>query len=408
MALTKNLNAPGSDSSHGPRVLFYSHDTFGLGHLRRSRTMAAALTAADDKMSALIITGSPVAGRFTFPERVDYVRLPGVTKRSDGTYVSEKLSFDIEETTTIRAGLIKSLVELFEPDIIVVDKEPTGFRGELRPALEWLHKTGNAKLVLGLRDVLDDPELLAEEWERKKAVQAMEKYYDEIWVYGLKSVYDPTEGLVLSNEIKKRMIWTGYLRREFEARAELPEIPYIVVTPGGGGDGKEMVDQVLLAYEKDPTLTPAALFVYGPFLIGEDRADFERRVANLEGRVMDVGFDSRMESLMAGGQGVIAMGGYNTFCEILSCDVPAIIVPRTIPRLEQYIRASRAQELGLVRMFDANLDGSSVDAMIEAIRELPTQKPPSANRYDGLLDGLDCIKDRVRVLLAQEKDAELV
>ena len=102
------------------------------------------------------------------------------------------------------------------------------------------------------------------------------------------------------------------------------------------------------------------------------------------------------------------MGGYNTFCEILSCDVPAIIVPRTIPRLEQYIRASRAQELGLVRMFDAKLDGSSVDAMIEAIRDLPTQKPPSAVRYDGLLDGLDCIKDRVRALLAQEKDAELV
>jgi len=406
MALTKNLNVPGN-GQRASRVLFYSHDTFGLGHLRRSRTIAAALTASDDQMSALIITGSPVAGRFTFPERVDYVRLPGVTKRSDGSYVSEKLSFDIEETTIIRAGLIKSLVELFEPDIIVVDKEPTGFRGELRPALEWLHKTGKTKLVLGLRDVLDDPQLLAEEWERKKAVQAMEKYYDEIWVYGLKSVYDPTEGLVLSDEVKQRMIWTGYLRREFEARAELPDMPYIVVTPGGGGDGKQMVDQVLLAYEKDPTLTPAALLVYGPFLTGDDRADFERRVANLDNRVMNVGFDSRMESLMAGGQGVIAMGGYNTFCEILSCDVPAVIVPRTIPRLEQYIRASRAQELGLVRMFDAQLDGRSVDAMIEAIRNLPTQKPPSASRYDGLLDGLECIKDRVRALIAQ-KDTGLV
>jgi len=222
----------------------------------------------------------------------------------------------------------------------------------------------------------------------------MEKYYDEIWVYGLKSVYDPTEGLTLSESVKDRMIWTGYLRREFEARSELPDMPYIVVTPGGGGDGKAMVDQVLLAYEKDPTLIPAALLVYGPFLTGDDRVDFERRVANLEGRVMNVGFDSRMESLMANSQGVVAMGGYNTFCEILSCDVPAIIVPRTIPRLEQYIRASRAQ------MFDDKLDGSSVDAMIDAIRSLPTQKPPSAGRYDGLLDGLECIKARTSALLS--------
>lgn len=409
MAFSKNLNGSAEGFGLKPRasrVLFYSHDTFGLGHLRRSRTIAAALTAADDQMSALIITGSPVAGRFTFPERVDYVRLPGVTKRSDGSYVSEKLSFDIEETTVIRAGLIKSMVELFEPDIIIVDKEPTGFRGELRPALEWLHKTGNTKLVLGLRDVLDGPELLAEEWERKNAVQAMEKYYDEVWVYGLKSVYDPTEGLQLSSAIKQRMIWTGYLRRDFEARSEIPESPYILVTPGGGGDGRAMVDQVLLAYEKDPTLSPAALLVYGPFLTGDARADFERRVANLDGRVMNVGFDSRMESLMAGAEGVVAMGGYNTFCEILSCDVPAVIVPRTVPRLEQYIRASRAQELGLVRMFDDKLDGSSVDAMINVLRDLPTQKPPSAGRYEGLLDGLECIVGRTRALLAQELETE--
>ena len=234
----------------------------------------------------------------------------------------------------------------------------------------------------------------------------MEKYYDEIWVYGLKSVYDPTEGLKISEQVRERMIWTGYLRRESITRSEMPEVPYILVTPGGGGDGQAMVDQVLLAYEKDPTLSPAALLVYGPFLTGDARADFEQRVALLEGRVIDVAFDSRMESLMEGSQGVVAMGGYNTFCEILSCDVPAVIVPRTIPRLEQYIRASRAQELGLVRMFDNTLDAGSVDAMIEVIRNLPNQKPPSAGRYDGLLDGLDCIVERVKALLSQESETE--
>ena len=410
MALSEKISGhvvgPGG-VKRASRVLFYSHDTFGLGHLRRSRTIAAALTAADEKMSALIITGSPVAGRFTFPERVDYVRLPGVTKRSDGSYVSEKLCFDIEETTVIRAGMIKSLVELFEPDIIVVDKEPTGFRGELRPALEWLRATGKStKLVLGLRGILDSPELLAEEWDRKNAVQAIENYYHEIWVYGLKSVYDPTEGVKLSDEVRQRMIWTGYLRREPDRRAELPETPYVLVTPGGGGDGVAMVDQVLRAYEKDPELSPVALLVYGPFLVGDARAGFERRVADLNGRVINVGFDSRMESLMAGALGVVAMGGYNTFCEILSCDVPAVIVPRTVPRLEQYIRASRAQELGLVQMIDEKLNGDPVDAMINAIRNLPTQQPPSAGRYTGLLDGLECVVERTSALLAQEPETE--
>ncbi len=402
-------NRATSARRRSPRVLFYSHDTFGLGHLRRSRTLAAAMTASDSLLSALIITGSPVAGRFTFPERVDYVRLPGVTKRSDGSYISEKLGFDIDETTVIRAGLIKSLVKLFEPDIIVVDKEPTGFRGELKPALDWLHRSGSkTKLILGLRDVLDSPELIVEEWQRKGAVQAVEKHYDEVWVYGLKSVYDPTEALDFSESLKQRMIWTGYLRRDPPPRAEMPEVPYILVTPGGGGDGKAMVDQVLRAYETDPDLSPTALLVYGPFLTGDDRADFETRVAKLKGRVMDVAFDSRLESLMLGAQGVVAMGGYNTFCEILSCDKPALIVPRTVPRLEQYIRASRAQELGLVKMFDKDLNAGSVDAMIDAIRQLPDQRPPSAGSYDGLLDGLDCVVSRIQKLLEPERDSSPV
>lgn len=389
---------------HAPRILFYSHDTFGLGHLRRCRAIAEALTALDDKLSALIITGSTVAGRFTFPERVDYVRLPGVTKRSDGTYISDKLGFDIDEITDVRCSLITALAKQFVPDILIVDKEPTGFRGELLPALEWLHANGQSQLVLGLRDILDSPELLIEEWERKGAKQAIEKYYDDIWVYGLQSIYDPTQGLNLPESVLTRMHWTGYLRRESSHQAEIPNEPYILVTPGGGGDGKAMVDQVLAAYEKDTTLTPAALVVYGPFLTGDTRAEFERRVAQLKGRVKAVGFESHMESLMTHAQGVVAMGGYNTFCEILSFDIPAVIVPRTIPRLEQYIRASRAEELGLIRMLDKNRDGDSVDSMIEAIRSLPTQKPPSAGRYADLLGGLEYIASRTNELLYGEME----
>ena len=90
----------------GPRVMLYSHDTFGLGHLRRSRALAQAITAADPAASALIRTGSPVAGRFDFPARVDHVRLPGVTQRHDGSYISQTLGMDIEGTAEVRAGLV--------------------------------------------------------------------------------------------------------------------------------------------------------------------------------------------------------------------------------------------------------------------------------------------------------------
>ena len=148
----------------------------------------------------------------------------------------------------------------------------------------------------------------------------------------------------MSQNFRSRMKFTGYLHREALSEGETPEQPYVLVTPGGGGDGAGMVDLVLSAYEQDPDLSPRAVLVYGPFLSGEVRAEFEARVAKLNGRVQAVGFDSRMETLMKGAMGIVSMGGYNTFCEVLSFDKPVVIVPRTRPRMEQHIRASPCRE----------------------------------------------------------------
>ncbi|MBC6407515.1 MAG: hypothetical protein GDA40_04965 [Rhodobacteraceae bacterium] len=389
-----------------PRVLFYSHDTFGLGHLRRSRALASAITAANDDISSLILTGSPVAGRFTFPARVDHVRLPGVSKTSSGSYVSQALGMHIDDTTALRAGLIEATARNFSPDLLVVDKEPTGFRGELLPALRWLRQRGGTQIILGLRDVLDDPEVLGSEWARKGAREAVEAFYDEIWVYGVQSFYDPTWGLDLSMQLRKRMHWMGYLRREASAllpRHPLPSWPYIMVTPGGGGDGAAMVDLVLSAYESAPDLAPGAVVVYGPFLSGAQRQTFEARAKRLGDRVRTVGFEEQIETLMAGAQGVVSMGGYNTFCEILSFDKPAVIVPRTYPRKEQYLRARRAAQLGLVRFLDKTKGELTSAAMGRAIRALPGQPPPSQAFFPGLLEGLPYVSARVRTLLESPK-----
>ena len=198
------------------------------------------------------------------------------------------------------------------------------------------------------------------------------------------------------------MHWTGYLRREITDDAETPDTPYVLITPGGGGDGAALVDLVLQAYEQAPDLVPDAVLVYGPFLSGDVRDAFEQRVAKLNGRVSAVGFDGRIESLFAGAQGVVCMGGYNRFCEVLSFDQRAVIVPRTVPRLEQWIRAARAEEIGLVRMLDEKRDGMTADAMIEAIRGLAGQQKPSQAGAEGLLDGLDVVVARTKALMAQK------
>ncbi len=371
------------------RALIYSHDTFGLGHLRRCRAIAHSLVENNPSLSVLILSGSPIIGSFDFRSRVDFVRIPGVIKLRNGEYVSLNLHIDIEETLAMRSSIIRHTADIFDPDILIVDKEPLGLRGEMRPALDLLRARGTP-LILGIRDVMDDPSALETEWERKDAIPALSEYYDELWVYGLPQICDPLDGLDLPASVRRRMVYTGYLRRGLPAHAAAAEEPvdgdFLLVTPGGGGDGEALIDWVLAAYERDPGGLLPAVIVFGPFMLPDRQAGFTARAASLD-KVRTLTFDTRLEALMSRAAGVVAMGGYNTFCEILSFDKPALIVPRTAPRLEQYIRASRAAELGLVAMLPDD-QGHDPAVMAAALLQLPQQRQPSGVVVPGLLDGM--------------------
>lgn len=374
------------------RVLIYSHDTFGLGHLRRCRAIAHALVEQNPNMSILILSGSPIIGNFDFHRRVDFVRIPGVIKLRNGEYTSTSPQVDIDQTLAMRASIIRHTADIFNPNLFLVDKEPIGLRGEVRETLEMLKRRG-VPLVLGLRDILDEPALLAPEWKRKNVLPALRDLYDEIWVYGLPQICDPMAEIELPQSIRHKTFFTGYLKRSAPEKprsvlAEPPfDEPYLIVTPGGGGDGAAMVDWTLRAYEHDRALPFPALLAFGPFMHPETRAAFARRAADLA-NVKTMTFDANIESLIQKATGIVAMGGYNTFCEILSFDKPAILVPRTRPRREQFIRAQRAQDLGLVKML---ADDGIRDAgtMATALRHLPQQAAPSDIVVPGLLDGLE-------------------
>ncbi len=372
----------------GRRILIYSHDSFGLGHLRRCRAIANSLVRGNRDLSVLILSGSPIIGSFNFGRFVDFVRLPGVIKMRNGEYSSQSLRLRIEETVGLRSAIIRQTASTFDPDLFIVDKEPHGLRGEVKETLEMLSNRG-VPLVLGMRDIMDGPDLLAPEWERKKVMPALRSLYNEIWVYGLPQICDPLSGLRVPSQIRRKMVYTGYLKRQVPARRlerqPFGGEPYLFVTTGGGGDGAEFLDWVIRAYEQEPDLLPAFI-LFGPFLHRRRQRDYRERISRLA-NVEAIEFESQPELLMKNAAGVLAMGGYNTFCEILSFDKKAVIVPRTRPRLEQFIRASRAQELGLVRMLldDGKRD---VHVMATAIRNITQQGLPSEIVLPGLLDGL--------------------
>jgi len=386
-------------SSKTPKILIYSHDSFGLGHLRRCRAIAQSLVGDFDTLSVLILSGSPIIGSFEFRSRVDFVRIPGVIKLRNGEYTSLSLHINIDQTLAIRSSIIEHTAKVFEPDIFIVDKEPLGLRGEVLPTLEALKET-DTRLVLGLRDVMDDPKILREEWDRKNVYPALEELYDEIWIYGPKDICDPLEGIDLPVSVRDKLRYTGFLRRELPKSAldqpppaPFDEEPYILVTPGGGGDGVEMVDWVMRAYEARQRPLFPALIVLGPFMPAAATAQFSERAEHLRD-VEIIRFTPQIEPYLANATAIVGMGGYNTFCEILSFDKPTLMVPRVVPRREQAIRAERAEKSELLKVLPID-SYPDPDLMASALSELPTMAPPSAAGVDNLLGGLEIISGRV-------------
>ncbi len=382
-----------SERLEGARVLIYSHDTFGLGHLRRCRAIAHSLVERFKGLSVLILSGSPIIGSFDFRARVDFVRIPGVIKLHSGEYKSLGLHIDLEQTMAMRAAIIRHTAEAFRPNLFLVDKEPLGLKGEVVPTLNDLKARGS-RLVLGLRDIMDEPTMLSREWEHKHVMPALTGLYDEIWVYGLEALADPLAGIDCPPAVHAKVAYTGYIRRTLPFTERPPERPfgdepYLLTTVGGGGDGMPVVDWVLRAYEHDPGIPFNMVIVLGPFMSPARQREFRARADRLP-RVRVLTFDSNPEFLIANAAGVVSMGGYNTFCEILSFDRPAILVPRTAPRQEQLLRATRASDLGLVRMLDIEL-GADAAQMAQALRGLPSQPKPSVSGATEMLRGLDTI-----------------
>jgi len=382
------------------RILMYSHDTFGLGHLRRCRTIAHSLVEDYRGLNVLIISGSTIAGAFDYRARVDFIKIPSVIKLRSGEYTSLESHIDLHETLKMRQSIIRHTAESFQPDIFIVDKEPMGLRGEVEETLSYL-KTRGTSLILGLRDVMDAPHLLEAEWNRNDTLRKIGQFYDGIWVYGPPEFYDPLAGMDVPAAVRAKMDFVGFLQRsvsrDTQNRAARREGDYLLVTTGGGGDGADLIHDVVHAYKADPTLTHRALIVLGPYMPTDQRRKLLRKSAKIP-YIEVIEFDNRMEELIDGATAVVSMGGYNTYCEILSFDKPALIVPRVNPREEQLIRAQRAHELGLVDMLLPE-EARDPKRMAAALKSLPLRAAPSKSSKSMRLEGLPHITQIVGDLL---------
>jgi predicted glycosyltransferase len=369
-----------------PRIALYSHDTMGIGHMRRNILIAQTFAAPPVSANVLLIAGAREAVDFQLPPNVDCLTLPALRKTAGGAYESRNLGLSLSDLIEVRSQTIAAAVLSFQPDVLVVDKEPRGAVGELQLTLDGLRR-GNTRCVLGLRDVLDDPQTVRREWRATRNEVAVHSHYHAVWVYGDPSVYDLAREYRLSADLRHKLSYAGYLDpckrlslpdgsapRNIER--SVPESPYALCMVGGGQDGAQLAE-TFAAAELPDNLTGVVLT--GPFMPSDARHSLcERAAKNVKLRVMD--FVAEPCRLLCNAERVVAMGGYNTVSEILAFEKHALVVPRVSPRREQLIRAQRMSELGLLDVLLP--DQLTPGALSQWLAQTPAAMPHARKTID--------------------------
>ncbi len=393
------------------RILMYSPDSIGLGHMRRNATIAAEVVRQRPSASVALMIGSGAGAFFSLPKGIDTIKLPSVQKVAAETWIARTLNLSARETCTMRAGIIRDVVHNLKPDLLLVDHLPMGVGGDLVPALELIRKRGlPTRTVLGLRDILDEPEVIRQRWSKQALYGFVADHFDRVLIYGDKSVFPTAELYGLEDCIPSGVAYAGYVRGASDAgrntRGTRPEVTsldglaawypgekVIVATGGGGNDAYPMLSAVTWALRRlDKTTGFRAVVIAGPLMPDADRALLEAEASGLT-RTRLLPWTSDCMDYLAAADVSVVMAGYNSSLEALSTGSRVIMIPRDGPSAEQRMRAAMLDRQGLVTCIPQ--PAATPDRIEAALME--AMAAPSKTLSTQLLDGA---VEAARVLLA--------
>jgi predicted glycosyltransferase len=402
-----DLSEPAVCESFPIRLLIYSQDGLGLGHLRRTNEIAGELLRRRPGSAVLTLQDSPLGHFFQTQPGHDYVKLPSVHKLAPGLWEPVNLPLAFREVQAMRRDMLASAVAGFRPDLVLVDHMPHGAMGELIPALDALrHSAASPRVVLGLRDILDSPEVIIDRWRVEGACKTIERYYDLVLVYGSRDVFDLAERYRLTNTVAAKIRYCGYLCSSDVARdPEKVRARYtgggkpgklLVAMAGGGADAYPMMRSLIEAVSLlQVAERPAVIMAVGPFLPALDRRALERLAARLPVQIVKTISDPC--TYIEAADLVVTMAGYNTTSEILRSSTPALLIPRRGPSAEQRTRVHLFKERGWVDAVDP--DELSGELLVGRIRAGLHRGRLGAERTRPDLRGLDVAVRHLESLL---------
>ncbi len=365
------------------RVALYSHDAMGVGHVRRNLLIAQCLNRAPHHANTLMICGVHEATAFCGGNGVDCLTIPSLEKVGHNDYQPRDFDLPKSDVVSIRTATLRGSLTAFQPDLVLVDKVPKGLEDELVELLPVLRRAG-AQVVFGMREVLDDPAKIRNEWAMRGYEDFLNENYDQVWIYGDPNVFDPLEDYGLQS-LRPMTTFTGYFDQRERLRYttsdqgganSLVDDNTVLCMVGGGQDGVALAEAFSRAKFADGQ---RGLLITGPLMNVASVARL-KEVARQRSDLTVVRSVPEADFLVQHAARVICMGGYNSMMSVVSFERPALIVPRVAPRLEQSIRAELFRQHDLVDVLQPEqLNSASISAWLASP---PVHAKPKRERID--------------------------
>jgi predicted glycosyltransferase len=281
---------------------------------------------------------------------IDYIKLPSIKRiNRHSAWESATLDLSIAQTLDIRLNLILQTFVEFQPHAVLVDLEAVGILGELKPLLDRTMRWSPApKLYLGLRDIIDLPEITLQQWADLDAHDYL-AHYDGVLIYGCDSVFDTASAYHL-NSYTRKVFYCGYVTPPGDNALSPPsaDSPILLAMGGSGRISFPMemafVEALPFFYDAIP-LRPVVLT--GPDMPPESRQALANRSYKNQPQIISSVQDATQ--LIRQAEMIVTLAGYNSLGEVLRFHKKALVIPIVESFLEQDMRAQQFAELGLVR-----------------------------------------------------------
>ncbi len=369
------------------RVLFYTHNSIGLGHAVRTLAIITGMRRANPDVDFLVISGTSVPQIFS-REGIEIIKLPStkLEMKSTGNSLKPRYlnSVSLEQIFDFRQSIITDAFQFFEPQVLMIEHNMTGQMNELVPLQlkKYMRRGGRLDFAMCYvcRGILSRGPLLRIPYQNPRHGSEsvnIGQLYDFIYVLEDRKIVDVNREFLgndpdLDPKIKYLGKITSKVRSEIAPRADvlagldLPDKPIILMTLGRHGEILQIAQGVLNTMDKEELWTRyQIILVLDPYLEKERVAELRQTVKNRGGKVMP--FTPDLLDLISASELVICRAGYNTVNEVLLTDTKALIIAEDHIGGEQEFRVKSLPRDNIEVLYPSQADQGRLNELIPGL-----------------------------------------